>query len=212
MNYFLIQAIVIAGMDDEGSAFWSQILILVVLGSFWGVYNLVRKKRNEFRDHEEETMARKVKIRNEFRPVRKLTGLYKNIANKYTKKEFDGVHVRSFFNNPAASRKIKAKSESIANKKRELQRGMEILELDFLLSMVENIEGNDQNDMIMRKLCFDELFRRVRLDHVNSQVLKVYAVNDENMYGKDIQCEALQELADRTAHHVHRQPVLSISK
>ncbi|MHC4292702.1 MAG: hypothetical protein ACYSTX_00275 [Planctomycetota bacterium] len=212
MNYFFVQAIVIAGVDEEGSAFWSQILILVVLGSFWGVYNLVKKKKNEFGEQQEVEMASTRQTIRKNWSAYKLAEKFKKLRKKYSKKDFEGVHARSFFNNPGSTGKVDVKSGHLAKKKRELQRGMEILDLDFLLSMVENIDGDDPNDMIMRKLCFDELFRRVRLDHVNSQVLKVYAVNQENSYGKDIQCEALQELADRTAHHVHLQPALSISK
>ncbi|MHC4265835.1 MAG: hypothetical protein ACYSUK_07875 [Planctomycetota bacterium] len=214
MNYFLIQAIIIAGMDDDSTAFWAQILVIVMVGCFWGVYNLVKKKRNEFKDHDGQAIRREGKLLRKFQPLHKLTRVCKEKIKKCFKPEFEGVHVESFFKNPHASKKNEVKREHFEKRKRDLQLGMEILDLDFLLSMVENIEGDDPNDMIMRKLCFDELFRRVRLEHVNSQVLKVYAVNSSNLYGKDIQCEALQELAERTAHHIHKkklEPALSVS-
>jgi hypothetical protein len=179
-----------------------------------GVYNLVKKKQNKYGDHEEVQVASTRQMHHGYRSVQKLAERFKKLKKKYSKKDFEGVHVKSFFNSSNASRRSQVKSEHLVKKKRELQRGMEILDLDFLLSIVEKIEGNDKNDMIMRKLCFDELFRRVRLDHINSQVLKVYAVNGDNIYGKDIQCEALKELADRTVHHSHKkdmEPALSIS-
>ncbi len=90
-------------------------------------------------------------------------------------------------------------SETAGGKDRDLRGGMELLELDFLLSIVENTEGNDVNDVTMRKLNFNELLRRGKQDQIDSNALKVYAVNAGNLYGKDIQCAATKELAKRTA-------------
>ena len=76
---------------------------------------------------------------------------------------------------------------------------MDLLELDFLLSIVENTKGNDQNDVTMRKLNFNEVLRRGKQNQIDSNAFAVYAVNPGNLYGKDIQCEATKELARRTA-------------
>ncbi len=84
-------------------------------------------------------------------------------------------------------------------KTEDLNSGMELLELDFLLSIVESTAGNDSNDVAMRKLTFNELLRRKNQNHIDSQALTVYAVNPGNLYGKDIQCEAMMELTKRTA-------------
>lgn len=81
---------------------------------------------------------------------------------------------------------------------RDLASGMEILELDFLLSVIENTEGDDKNNVTMRKLGFNELLRREQLDAIDSKALKVYAVNNGNLYGKNIQCEAMKKLTERT--------------
>jgi len=75
---------------------------------------------------------------------------------------------------------------------------MDLLELDFLLSIVENTKGNAQNDVTMRKLNFNEVLRREKQGQIDSNALAVYAVNAGNLYGKDIQCEATKELARRT--------------
>jgi hypothetical protein len=83
---------------------------------------------------------------------------------------------------------------------KDLASGMEILELDFLLSIIENTDGDDKNDVTMRRLNFNELFRREQLDTIDSSALKVYAKNDGNLYGKVIQCEAMKELTKRTVH------------
>ena len=81
---------------------------------------------------------------------------------------------------------------------KDLAGGMEMLEPDFLLSVVESTRGDDKNDVTMRKLTFNELLRREQLDTIDSNALKVYAVNKGNLYGKDVQCEAMKRLTERT--------------
>jgi hypothetical protein len=90
-------------------------------------------------------------------------------------------------------------SESTTEKNKDLRGGMDLLELDFLLSIVENTKGNGQNDVTMRKLNFNEVLRRQKQNQIDSNALVAYAVNTGNLYGKDIQCEATKELARRTA-------------
>lgn len=92
----------------------------------------------------------------------------------------------------------KAKDDSAKEANKDLQSGMEMLELDFLLSIVENTDGNDPNDVTMRKLNFYELLRRQQLNAIDSNALKVYAVNEHNLYDKTIQCKALNMLTERT--------------
>ena len=87
---------------------------------------------------------------------------------------------------------------------------MELLELDFLLSIVENTKGNGKNDVTMRKLNFNELLRREKLSQVNSKALTVYAVDRSDLYGKDIQCKAIQELAKRTARMIRDQAIMPV--
>jgi len=92
----------------------------------------------------------------------------------------------------------KPKDELAREGGKDLVSGMEMLELDFLLSIVENTDGNDRNDVTMRKLNFYELLRRQQLNTVDSNALKVYAINEGNLYDKIIQCEALKVLTERT--------------
>ena len=94
----------------------------------------------------------------------------------------------------------KPKDELAREKDKDLASGMEILELDFLLGIIENTDGDDKNDVTMRRLNFNELFRREQLDTIDSSALKVYAKNEGNLYGKVIQCEAMKELTKRTVH------------
>ena len=81
---------------------------------------------------------------------------------------------------------------------RNLAGGMEMLVLDFLLGVIENIDGEDKNDVAMRKLSFNEALRRNQQNEIDSPALTVYAVDEKNLYGKDIQCAALKELTRRT--------------
>ena len=81
---------------------------------------------------------------------------------------------------------------------RDLGGGMEMLEMDFLLSIVENTKGDDKNDVTMRKLVFNELIRREEVGAVDSNALKIYTVDEDRHYGKDIQCEAMKKLTERT--------------
>jgi hypothetical protein len=81
---------------------------------------------------------------------------------------------------------------------RNLAGGMDLLELDFLLGVVENTDGEDKNDVAMRKLTFNEVLRRNQQNEVDSASLSVYSVDEKGLYGKDIQCAAMKELTRRT--------------
>ena len=81
---------------------------------------------------------------------------------------------------------------------RNLAGGMDLLELDFLLGVIESTDGVDKNDFAMRKLTFNEVLRRSLQNEIDSSALSVYAVDEKGHYGKDIQCAALKELARRT--------------
>lgn len=83
---------------------------------------------------------------------------------------------------------------------RDLVGGMEILEMDFLLRVIENTKSDDKNDVTMQKLGFNELIRREELNEIDSSALKIYVKDANNLYGKIIQCAAMKELAIRTSH------------
>ena len=83
-------------------------------------------------------------------------------------------------------------------KDRDLGSGMEMLDMDFLLNVVEHTKGGDKNDVTMRKLVFNELLRREQLEAVDSNSLKIYTIDEYNLYGKEIQCAAMRKLTERT--------------
>ncbi len=82
---------------------------------------------------------------------------------------------------------------------RDMTGGMELLEVDFLLGVVEDTGGADKNDVMMRKLCFNELVRADHRGEIDSVALSTYAVDTDKLYGKDIQCQAMLELTERTS-------------
>jgi len=81
---------------------------------------------------------------------------------------------------------------------RNLGGGMDMLEMDFLLGVIENTDGEDKNDVAMRRFSFNEVLRRNQQSEIDSASLTVYGVDDKGLYGKDIQCAALRELSRRT--------------
>jgi len=216
MNYFLIQAILIANIGDEESTFWIQILVFLVVAVSLGVYSLT--KNNRSKDQQQNIAYTKSRWR--FQLPHKPVALRKGIVQEYIARMKDTRHhipnlsqePKLDFDSLSTASQKNPKNTLATEKNKDLQSGMELLELDFLLSIVENTKGNDQNDVTMRKLNFNEVLRREKLSQVKSKVLTVYAINRGNLYGKDIQCEVMGELAERTMRmnrHEALQPAVS---
>ena len=130
-----------------------------------------------------------------------------NSTSEKTKRTVPGkvVEMRASGKGSETADDEKSKDDSAKERGKDLHSGMELLELDFLLSIVENTKGDDENDVTMRKLNFNELLRRDQLSEADSHSLAVYAINEGNLYGKDIQCETMKELTTRTAHKSKRK-------
>jgi hypothetical protein len=218
MNYFLIQAILIANIGDEESTFLMQILVLLCVAVSLGVYSLTKNNRSKHKDQQQNIAY--TKSRRRFQLLHKHVAPRTGIVQEYIARVRDTLHhIPNLSQEPkldfdslnTASQKNPKKTLA-TEKNKDLQSGMELLELDFLLSIVENTKGNGQNDVTMRKLNFNEILRREKLSQVKSKVLTVYATNRGNLYGKDIQCEAMLELAGRTKRmnrHEALQPAFS---
>jgi len=108
------------------------------------------------------------------------------------------VEMRPTGKEPSGGAAGEEKPKSEMGKERDLAGGMEMLELDFLLGVIEDTKSDDKNDVAMRKLGFNELLRREQQKEIDSGALTVYAVDESNLYGKTIQCEAMKELTKRT--------------
>ena len=100
---------------------------------------------------------------------------------------------------PPAEKQKKAGSKRQA----DLQGGMELLENEFLIELVSDIDHSEDSDVEMHKLCFMELVHRGRLKNMDSSIIKAYAKNERHLYGKDVQCLAMKELASRSKKSRH---------
>lgn len=208
---FLIQIILAVGFLDAEDTFWIQIFVFLLLVVLWGLYYLVKSRPNEFKDQQYSfvghTRTHRSRRRWQFQLSRKLIAQLKGITRKYaTKAQRIKLHISKLpkepmlnFGNLDVPTRPTPKDQLARKKTADLSSGMELLELDFLLSVVENTAGNDPNDVTMRKLNFNELLRREKQNQISSSVLKIYAINQGNLYGKRIQCEAVRELAVRTS-------------
>lgn len=91
----------------------------------------------------------------------------------------------------------KNRSNLIRKAGKDMHSGMELLDVEFLLSIVDTSDNGDGHDVVMRKLCFNELVRSGQRHEISSSALKMYAMDADGLYGKSIQCEAMLELAER---------------
>jgi hypothetical protein len=155
MNVLLTQTILAARNSEGDDTIWVQMLVIVILAVFLGIFSLAKARANKFKGEDP----------------------------------------------PQSQQKLAGKTFKDLPRKREkdLHSGMELLGLNFLLSIVENTNGgDDEKDVAIRKLNFKELLRRGKLNQADSKALRTYAINKGNLYGKDIQCEAMKSLAERT--------------
>ena len=226
MNGLLIQTILAAGNSDGEDTVWIQILVLVMLAASWGIYSLIKTRAKKFKDQQQDYAedtggpGTQRRWRWQIQPTHKDIARHKAVTQRpvtkiqeirlHGRKPPEEVKLPSLA--PATKAHVDESREFIGKplkepkdkpaKKRgkDLHSGMELLELDFLLSVVENTKGDGKNDVTMRKFNFNELLRREQLNEADSSALKVYARNKGNLYGKDIQCEAMKELTERTLH------------
>jgi hypothetical protein len=168
-----------SGGDDT---IWVQMLVIVILVVFLGIFGLAQAKANKPKEEDQSQSQQR---------------WAKPSAVRHSQAHLAGPAGKTFNLSGVAQ----VKSEDLPRKTgKDLQSGMELLGLDFLLKVVENTnDGSDEKDVTMRKLNFKELQRRGKLNRTASNALKIYAINKGNLYGKDIQCEAMKSLAERTA-------------
>jgi len=215
MNDLLIQTILAARNSDGEDTIWVQLLVLVILAVFLGIFSFVKTKANKFKEHDQNyPQDARTSVSQRRRQIQPLHGHSTHFVGKILK-ELKHKRPRFFskaaqpktiieqpgldFDTPDTAGQAKSKKELAREREKDLRSGMELLELSFLLRIVENTDGDDEKDVIIRKLNFKELLRRGKLNEADSNALKIYAINKGNLYGKDIQCEAMKNLAERTA-------------
>jgi hypothetical protein len=200
MNYLLAQIVVAVGSNEEESAFWMQMLALVVLAALLGVGGLVRarmvRSRYAGQSHTRSFQGPYVLRRWTTESLKILRDKCLGVLSRGAGAGAVVEQAATGFEDAdtaAAEGQRKASAKA-----RDLAGGMELLRVDFLVGIVENPNGEGQRDVVMQKLSFNELVRRGKLSAVESDTLKAYAMNELRLYDKDIQCEAMKELAQRT--------------
>ena len=213
MDNLLIQIILAARSNEGEDTFWMQILVLVILAGSFGIVSFARAKANKFKEQNDPACPQKSKYQRHWQIKPSLehgksspsVSITESSVDKHKKTKQPMLNFYTPAKTSRARPKRKLVKEKEEQKEKDLNSGMELLELNFLLSTVENTnDGGDEKDIIIRKLNFKELLRRGELNRADSNALKIYALNKNNRYGKDIQCEAMKNLAERTAVHIKK--------
>ncbi len=208
MTHLKAEIILAVGGIDEENTFWIQMLVLVILVAVVGIVSLIKTRANRFktqkqyqpegagRPHRPQSRrGRQIEALESLKELKdKCLGIFLKTAQPKTITEgpmfdFEAADIAS---------QGKQKNEIDKARRKDVASGMELLELDFLLRVVENTKGDNKKDVMMRKLVFNELLRREQLDAVDSDALNAYTINEGNLYNKDIQCGAMKELTERT--------------
>jgi hypothetical protein len=193
MNSSLAEIILAAGNMDEEGTFWIQMLVLIVLAAVVSIISLIKARAKRLKTQKQHRPKGRGRLyrdsREQIRAVKdKYVEFFLKTAQPKTNSQeplFDFVAADT-----ASSEKQK--------KGRDLTSGMEILDLNFLVKVVEKTRGKNKKNVTMRQLVFNELARREQLSAVSSKTLNFYTINKGNIYDKNIQCEAMAELAKRT--------------
>lgn len=199
MKLLIPQWLIIARSVDGDQSSWMQLLVLVILAAAGGVYYLVKNRPTGYQaqggDWSRQGRAGG-KGGTSSKLLKDLKGRWRDISDTV---QSNLSTKQSLFNFGDGSPHAEAiPDETLQESKRNLATGMETLELEFLLGVVEDIDSSDKRDVVMRKLNFNELIRRSRVDAVGSNVLKIYAKDEDKLYDRHIQCEAMKQLSART--------------
>lgn len=190
---YIVQTMLASGTGDGNQTFWMVMLMIVLLSSGIGLWTLVRRKAGGTNSQDESS---------------DYSVAFQTATNQHTKADFPQ---ESFGNSaPEIARAAKLFNHPSKNPSRrklaDLESGLELLEQPFLAGVVSNTGGRSKLDIQMRKIAFMELARREKLGDIASKVLKVYAKNQENLFGKTIQCQAIRQLSVRTKNEKY-EPV-----
>lgn len=189
----VLQNMLAAGAGDSEGSFWTVILMIVLLSCGAGIWSVVKRRKGE-----KDLQMEEILYPSEPKAEEKLP----------QKSAFEVISPEGNFKvesiKPVQSQTAVFTASS-QKKNSDLRSGLELLELPFLVKLVSSIENIGKPDIEMRKIAFFELNRRDKLGSIDGKVLKVYAKNIKNLFGKIIQCRAITELACRTKSDSHRQ-------
>ncbi|MHC4104545.1 MAG: hypothetical protein ACYSR9_06365 [Planctomycetota bacterium] len=192
MAHFIAEIILAASGTDEEGTFWITMLMLVILLAVVGVGSLIKTRAKRFK-------AQKQHRADSSRPYSQIDEQTRNVKDKYIEFFLKTAPTKKITKEPMFDFEAADKVSGGEHKEaRNVSSGMEILDLDFLVKIVENTKGRNKKDVMMRKLVFDELLRREQVTAVDSKALNIYTMNKSKLYSKKIQCGAMKALAERT--------------
>ncbi len=193
MTHLIAEIILAASNTDEDSTFWIQMLMLVVLGGVVGIGSLIKTRAKRFKAQKQ----RRADGKN--RPYSQRDEQIRAVKDKYIEFFLKTAPTKKITKEPMFDFEAVDKVSSGEHKEdKDVSSGMELLDLDFLVKIVENTKGRNKKDVMMRNLVFDELLRREQVAAVDSKALNVYTMNKSKLYNKEIQCAAMKALAERT--------------
>jgi len=201
MSDCLAGIILAVSSSDEESGFWMQMLALVIVAGAVGVWSLIKTRASRLKAKEQYyPEGARSRYAQPGRKVKRLKGLKDKCLAVFSERaQARSVVEEPVLNFGARDTAKEQKQRDKSAKERDLAGGMELLEPGFLVSVVENTKSDGQDSVMMRKLSFNELARRQQLGAVDSKSLKVYVTDGGRLYGKDITCKAMKELAERTS-------------
>lgn len=193
MTHFIAEIILAASSTDEEGTFWITMLMLVVLLAVVGVGSLIKTKAKRLKEQKQH------RIHGKSRPYNPTDEQVRAVKDKYIEFFLKTAPTKKITKEPMFDFETAGKvSSGKQQEARDVSSGMEILDLDFLVKIVENTKGRNRKDVMMRKLVFEELLRREQVTAVDSKALNIYTMNKSKLYSKKIQCGAMKALAERT--------------
>lgn len=193
MTHLIAEIILAASNTDEEGTFWITMLMLVVLGGVVCIVSLVKTRAKRFKAQRQHRPDGKS------RPYSQQDEQIRAVKDKYIEFFLKTAPTKKITKEPMFDFEAADKVSSGEHKEdRDVSSGMELLDLDFLVKIVENTKGRNKKDVTMRKLVFDELLRREQVTAVDSKALNIYTMNKSKLYSKEIQCGAMRALAERT--------------
>ena len=193
MTHLIAEIILAASNTNEEGTFWITMLMLVVLGGVVVIGSLIKTRAKRFKAQKQRRADSKS------RPYSPRDEQIRAVKDKYIEFFLKTAPTKKITKEPMFDFESADKVNSWKHKEdRDVSSGMELLDLDFLVKIVENTKGRNKKDVMMRKLVFDELLRREQVAAVDSKALNVYTMNKSKLYNKEIQCAAMKALAERT--------------
>jgi len=190
--------LIFASVEGE-DAIWMSLLVLVIVAAGWGLYSVVKTRVGGFGGENVYYSGRRG-YSGRFERLKGVIGGYKErlLGGLAESVRAKAAGAKAGLDASAGGAREEKKRLRPAKVSRDLAGGMELLGDGFLVGVIEDVGGRDVRDVSMRRMSFEELVRRGRLAGLSGEALKAYAVDKEHLYGKTIQCEALEELARRT--------------